>query len=319
MRNPLLLRLARYTISDTRSPQENFVTEALCHLLDHSRTVGSPFFGRFLQLFHESCDLKEYPKYAIYTQKAFRTTDGRLALPDLTIEREETSCILVEVKIEAAINQYQVSQDEIIDQLENYRRIQTKVPKRVCLLSKYNYGSVPAATARKWYQVAALLERYSASDELELFFTQDFLTYLKEERMSIPKVGYELVNGMSALCNLFEQLEIALEGFKTQKSFGYEWLGYYIMNKKKGQRIAWVGTYYEGRYLTISVEGEELSKKVAGALPEGFRDRDDQGRFHVHSVLDLESSCYFCLEADAQLDLLSKWLAKNLETVEAFS
>lgn len=130
--------------------------------------------------------------------------------------------------------------------------------------------------------------------------------------MSVPKVGYELINGMKSLNNLFQQLEIALEGYKTQKSFGYEWLGYYVLDKQKGHKIAWVGTYYDGEKVTLTVEGEKLSKKVSSKLPKDFLTKDEEGNSCVHSILDLESSYYFCLPAEKQLKLLRKWLEEKL-------
>lgn len=130
--------------------------------------------------------------------------------------------------------------------------------------------------------------------------------------MSIPRVGYELINGMKSLNNLFQQLEIALEGYNIKRSCCFDWLGYYIYDKQKSHTIAWVGTFYEGEKLTLTVEGENFQKEVSNKLPKEFLIKDEEGAFFVHTILDLEASFYFCLPAEKQLKLLSKWLAEKL-------
>jgi hypothetical protein len=316
MTDSLLLSLARYAKSDYRTARENYVTEALVFLLKRSLQTASLLFAKFMKLYLESVDVDEYEAFRIDTQKAFPTADGRVAIPDITITRLNVSHLFVEVKVEAGINLYSINQHEIIDQLEHYNRIATRLDKKTCLLSKYVYRSSRSpALHKRWYDISALLAAYTSSDPVESFLVTELHSYLQEERMSLPRVGYELTKGMEALCNLFQQIELVLEPYDTQKSFTYEWLGYYIT--KGDRKLAWIGTFYDGDKITLTIENAGIEKRLRQTPSKEFETKDNDGNPWLHATLNLEETGFFCLTAEKQVELLRKWIARKLAPLEA--
>lgn len=167
----------------------------------------------------------------------------------------------------------------------------------------------------KWADFYKLIETYQGIDDIENYLISEMKKYMEDKGMTIPKVSYELIKGMESLINLFSQLEIILEGIPNAKSFGTEWLGYYIVIN--GKKPGWVGTYYEGNRLAF----EHHDEKVVNYLknnPNKFKGESKKKNLYI-AYFDFEDNHYFCLNAEDQLDMLKKWINDHYKLIKELS
>lgn len=316
MSNKIFSILASYKPGEARTSEENYTTELLSYILAYSIKIKSTLFIEFMKLLNYEFTIEDLDYITICTQKLFKIEQNIFAIPDITINYYDKKYIFIEVKIEAAINQYEISENEIIDQLKKYERIVTKQEKEICLLTKYYYCR-PNIKKIRWYRICQLLEDYKTSDTIEEYLKKSFLYYLEEAKMSLPKkVGYEIINGVESLKNLMHQLEFMLEGYDTQKSFGSSYLGYYLVSKKsKEKKLAWVGTYYDGAQIILEVMDQACSEKIINESPSGFLLKREDGKKIVHSIFNFEDNVYFCLKPERQVEELKKWFDEKMEII----
>lgn len=326
MDRSLFSTLSKYSPTENVNPEENYSTELLVYLLRFSLENNTQLFKDFLAMFGNRVDSEDYGAYRIETQRAFRTSDEIMAYPDITIEHQE-KIILIEVKVESNLNYYTVKDEEFndktIDQIQKYKNIICTKGKSIYLLSKYSTDA-PIETdnefkgAYKWYQIHKLLNDYKNNKdhenttEIESFLIWEAIKYLEDKNMSIPRVTHDLENGVIALNSIFKQIEIVLDGVERQKSFGAEWLGYYVYDKK-----GWVGNYWEGDRLVFEQRNEKVVAHIKNKSLDvhGGYELSSNGK-HYKSFFDLKIHGYFCLSAADQLDLLKKWIDKNLHLIK---
>ncbi len=315
--------LSTYKPTEDINPEENYSTELLVYLLNNSLQRKSPLFSVFMEkLTNNVVSPESYPQFNIATQRLFFTSRNEKAFPDITIESDE-HYYFIEVKVESGINYYQVNNEDesitMINQIQKYQDISINPDKSksVFLLTKYahemSFENCPDFKSHlKWSEVYKLIESYQEIDDIENYLISEMKKYMEEKGMAILKVSYELIKGMESLNNLFSQLEIILEGIPNAKSFGAEWLGYYIV--LNGKKPGWVGTYYEGNRLVF----EHHDEKVVNYLknnPNQIKGELKKKDLYI-TYFDFEENHYFCLNAEGQLDMMKKWINDNYKLIK---
>ena len=331
MEHSLFTALSTYKPTDGVNPEENYSTELLAQLLRFSLKKGSYLFTQFAdKLLGEFVNVSDYQDIRIDTQELFYTSTNNKALnnkafPDITI-RIKDRCLFIEVKVESGLNYYEADNGdygkEIINQVSKYQGIQVK-PKNIYLLTKYHCEFDPGNCEDfkgkfRWHDVHRLLKEYSPDDPVEEYLVQETITYLEDKGMSIPKVTFEFVRGMEMLNNLFKQIETALEGYKIEKSFGYNWMGYYIyILKKTGERagVGWVGNAYESDKLLFEHQSSNVSEHIKSNNLTGY---ETSNKYKAKTYFNFEERKYFCLPPDEQVDALKQWIDENCDLIEKY-
>lgn len=328
MINNLFSILSKYKPRENISSEENFSTEILAYLLNYSLKNNTNLFSSFMKKhLSEIININDYVNFSIETQRPFITKNNSKAYPDITIENKINRIYyFIEVKIESGLNYYFLEQNgnskTVIDQIEKYEKIVSNNEKRIFLLTKYycdlslnKYGCFKNKNRIRWYEIHRnfkdyLSEHYQRKENqnIEYFLVNETIKYMEDMKMTIPKVSYELTNGMKSLNNLFQQLEIVLEGIPNKNSFGKYWLGYNIyLNKGDETTIGWVGTCYEGNRITFQIFKEE----AFSSLKEKFTDIEiSKNEKELKIYFDFEKEHYFCLSPDEQIDKLREWIRR---------
>lgn len=323
MKDSLFKILSTYKPLDTVNPEENFSTELLVYLLKYSLENGTLLFSSFMNFLGVRVEESEYEKYAIYTQLVSFTEDGKKAFPDITIDTED-ELIFIEVKLESSLNSYDIENEEnrtiAINQIQLYQTIKTLKKKNIYLLTKY-YCDLSFEDCSdfklklRWQDFYYLIKRYIAEDAVEKYLIEEVKKYMEGKNMSIPKVSYEIMNGMVSLKNLIIQLESALEGMPFKRTFGYSWLGYYLLFDSI--QICRVGTDYDGKKLMFEV----IDENVINAIESKDKSEvilEKEGKKYV-TYFDFEENHYFCLKAEEQLEILKKWIDTIYKKVVEYS
>ena len=306
--NDLILNLSYYKPNENISAEENFTTEAFVYILKFSQNNNTKLLKSFITYFDLNNQNYKYSDIKIETQRPFSTIDKNLAYPDISIEFKENLLVLIEVKINSSINIYETENGKIINQLQKYDRIIYNLQKKIFLLS--NSKNIIDYNQFQWFHVYSFLEKYNSEDHVEIFLINNFLLYLKEKNMSIPKVTYELMKGMESLNNLIKQLEIVLTDYSATKSFGYNFLGYYIREKK-----IWIGTIYDGENLNITIEDKAINKAIKDSK---YKDEFDYDGQRAYCLFNFEENYYFCLSSEKQIEKMKEWIDKMLSIIVSF-
>ncbi len=347
MEKNLFSILSVYRPTENSTPLENYSTELLVYLLNYSLANKTHLFSVFIGLLYEDAqdvEFEEYAAYSINTQQSFYITDEptRRAYPDISIETKD-KLILIEVKVESSLNYYDsrekgldendavVGGSYCIDQIELYQKIKCnkKNEKDMFLLTKYveTLKDKHCPSFKKsflWHNVGMKLSEYVQGNgyEVENFLITEVLKYMEDNKMTIPKVTYELASGMESLKSLFQQIEVVLgdANIPYKKTFGQVWLGYYLYKKcgdKKNKEIGWVGTYHSGRKLIFKYYG-----KAVCAIIEGNGESDlilSKNKSHYDAFFKFEERRYFCMNSKEQIDVLSKWITENYTKLAEYS
>jgi hypothetical protein len=322
--NNLLLALYTYA----HQQDENFTTEAFVHLLRYlqfheprqaSILIAALTRGLVAVTAEEVCEL------AITTQKHFST-----GTPDILI----SGCqyyVFVEVKAES---------DPGWDQFDKYRALLSKRSephKYLVLLSRYAVQPDEVKKADehvRWHGIAQVLGQNVAqvTDPISLFLIQQFLAFLRERRMAMERVGWELVRGVQSLMNLVSMLEEATQSSnqieKTKVQAGAGWNGFYLtLNATQ----YWLGAYYSKPYVLVfeayNVAKDPAQKAGVGRLLDKGAP-DDFGRFEKQSKtfkwvneLDLQSEHvhFFALSSENQQKIVEEFVTNSISAVMRFS
>ena len=327
----LFNRLFKYRPNENISPTENFITESFVYLLDYSLKYKT----EFLQWFFERLGIKittgDNKSFFIDTQRQFETTYDLYAMPDICIQIN-SDLYIFEVKYDSDINIYQLPDNpsSVINQIEKYQGIITDPKLQLHIYTIVIHSSVIDFKINNpdfkseilWHEIYTIIKNYRSKDSVEEHLHQEITKFMEDNKMAIPKVSYELINGMQAMLNLFKQIEIVLEKFKIpyNTSFGYSWSGYYLYkdNSKSDKYYAWIGTYWEADRLTFLFSSSKARENIVKARKEHEFDRHhDNKTFCRYFVYEKEH--FFCLSAQEQVDKLGDWISQNYQQLNELS
>ena len=184
--------LARYSAH----AEENYLTESLVYvarlLLERDRPLGLDLVNLL------ACQRGE-PWFTSTAPVQISTQVNTAAgTPDIEL-RQGGVLVYVEVKHDSPLG---------IDQLERYKDQldQASVSRRrLVLLSRSRYSKTgttldPSAYHRLyWHNIYSWLADAVTDDEVNRYFCDSLMALLEEQNMSVKKVGWEYINGVSAM------------------------------------------------------------------------------------------------------------------------
>lgn len=327
----LFNRLFKYKPSDTASPAENFITESLVHILEFSLQHKTSFLHHFFDMLGKKIEVSDYQNVFIDTQRQFETTYNLYAIPDICIQIN-SDLFVFEVKYESGINIYGLPEDldTKINQIKKYQGIVTSPPLKLNLYTLVLHSSfIDFKTDNPdfekeihWHDIYITIKNYKSENEIENYLHNEIKKFMEDNKMAIPKVSYELVNGMQALLDLFKQIEIVLEKLKIPytTSFGYNWTGFYLYkdSSKSDKYYSWIGTYWEVDRLTFLFSDQKAQDNIVKMKKEHEFERNPSSKSFCKYFF-YEKEHFFCLSAQEQLDRIEDWISENYSQLSELS
>jgi hypothetical protein len=277
--------LSRYSTSQ----EENYLTEAFVYLL---RLLFERVPEQGIQLLNEICELSQEGMFTNAGEVSI-STQGNVGEGWVDIEIwGNNQVIYIEVKHDSPLG---------IGQLEYYwEHLQTlnAKTKMLLLLTRSRLSRLETTLEQEkyhhicWYEIYNSIACASIQDEVCNHMKADFMEFLEEKKMSLKKVGWEYINGVTNLVHLVDMIEAALSeavpDIKYQKTGGWFWRGYYIQDN------LFVGVRYDLPLIVVL--------------------EDDRGYKPTYKVdLDLEKEHFFSLTKDEQFELLIKFIREGYQ------
>ncbi len=297
-RNNIFSALSRYSLAS----EENYLTEAfvfvLNHLLDKERKVG---IGILTHLCLNANEPSFDPNETIYVLTQKSTEIGR---PDIEIS-SSNKLIYVEVKHDSGLGETQ------LERYTDLLKSSNATIKHVILLTRFavDFDEQQAKPHKhvRWYEIHNWLSKVKVEDPVSEYLINSFVNFLEVKQMSVQKVNWEYINGVPALTNLINMIEVAIKAVDLKdikKSPAWGWRGFYIQNME-----FFCGIYYdEPLFLVFEIEDKTLFDKNAVSTPSyPVREKDKCIQF----LLDLEPTHFFSLDKDKQLEEITIFIKKS--------
>jgi hypothetical protein len=307
--NNLLLRLHKWAWRQ----DENFLTEAFAHLLQHLLNDEPEAAVRILQFMTKDfLVLSPAEARSVEVRTQVFTVEGT---PDLQLRTSKQTALL-EVKSES---------DADPEQLKRYRKLlrDSGLPSRLILLTRYpvNLGEHDEQpdTLIRWYEVAEWLEqeRDRCASELSKHLVSQFLGFLRQRNMTMEQVTWQLSGGVRALRALNNMLYEAANacGLKAQVLGDRTSLGIYL-----DKRNYWIGIEYDQpENLCFRTWYREVDKDAAERLGiDGLYEWTTEPGYGWKRSLNLESEDvhFFARSKASQLQRLKQFLRECLDIVK---
>ncbi|MBF0555949.1 MAG: PD-(D/E)XK nuclease family protein [Nitrospirae bacterium] len=314
--NNLLLRLHRYASRQ----DENFVTEAFAHLLDHLIQYEPVIAINILNRLTDSrfiFDISQIESIEIKTQAV--TDQGK---PDIEI-RAIDFLFFIEVKIESEFGDKQISR---------YRNELNKSGTANTLLAtitKYPYPFYQVDPNEKpdidmrWHQIVDWIEKENPSSEITKLLCNQFINFSKGRNMAMEKVNWDLVGGIKSFINLRTMIREALMAQKIQlesESSAMEYMGSFFHfkdNKSKDNRFFVGLDYKKPNIVYIETAFDSDKSEIKSNIQLGEYRTKSNGKIRWYNSLDLETEeCHFFARTKAsQLKCLEEFIKKSVNFI----
>lgn len=288
--------------------EENYLTEAFVFLLKHLLHSDHPVG---IQLLTNLCiDNDEFvfdPSEPISIATQVGMEQGR---PDIELSTPD-KLLYIEVKHDSGLGYRQLERyQEALDQsgVDNTKLI---------LLTRFSIDltSEEAKLCKhvKWFEVYNWLAEAKPEDSVSRYLMRSFLDFLEEKNMSIQKVGWEYINGVPALGNLMNMIEVAIKSTSLSiyaKSAAWGWKGFHLNDKDY-----FCGVYYSDPLSLVFQLQREIEPDEEILATSGYRyDKAPWG--YPYLSLDLEAAHFFALNKDEQLETIATFLTEVYATFQ---
>ena len=280
MVNNVFTSLSKYN----SAVDENYLTEAFVFVLNsllESDRFACLDILRNLCVKENDFDFMHDESITISTQET--TEQGR---PDIKVS-SPYKLIYIEVKHDSGLG------DKQIQRYNEALKLSKAAIKEVVLLTRFavdfNEEEEKPYKHIRWFQIYNWLYDLKVENPINEYLIKSFLKFLEVKNMSIQKIPWEYINGTPAFKNFINMLEVSIQAASLKvykKSAGWDWMGFYIENKKK-----FCGIYYD-KPLLLKFEVYAEKKTVSTA------------------TLNLESIHFFSLDKDEQLNQLTQFIKK---------
>ncbi|MBO4777267.1 MAG: hypothetical protein J5588_02125 [Bacteroidales bacterium] len=307
----------KYTELEERSQLENYLTESFVFILKYLIKSFPLDAIKILDLFgievteNQLVDPKT-KNIQIETQKIFCAKDfvdkkieKNEARPDIVIYQPFDQKTIIEVKVDASLNSYDLKKGKQIDQVDFYKNI--KGVKEVYTLSKHFIDKDGFSNKVRWFQIYEILRKN------ESFVVKEFCKFLNEKNMGeIKKLNKESV--FDFLCSVNELPSLIKEAWKnseikdtleTKLSWGDNEFGYYVDENPSrfvGLSKTENKTYKDAILYLDMYPSKEFMESFDKFNDEWFVLRDV---IKIEKMFDLESG-------EAQLKMLTDWLKNKV-------
>jgi len=282
---------------------ENYLTESLVFvintLLQQEPSVGLNILTQLCVKNNDFCfDADE--TVTISTQEM--TEQGR---PDIKVSTPD-KLIYIEVKHDSPLGPQQISRYK--------RALESSVAtvKHVVLLTRFaidfeEQEEKPYKHVR-WFEVYNWLEeaKVKLKDPIAVYLIDSFNSFLEVKQMSLQKVGWEYINGVPALNNLVNMLEVAIQGASIPiygKSPGWDYKGFWLEDRE------FISVIYYNDHLLITFELVDKRKYNKELLDESSYELRE-GKERLWFRLDLEKRHFFSLDKNEQLEEITNFVKK---------
>ena len=281
---------------------ENYLTESFVFvintLLQQERSIGIEILNRLCVENNEfSFDIGE--DVSVSTQEM--TEQGT---PDIKVS-SPNKLIYIEVKDSSPVDP---------EQLKRYKKAlepSTAAIKHVVLLTRFAVDfdaeqERPYKHAR-WFEVYNWLASTKAQDPVSVYLIESFKSFLEVKQMSIQKVGWEYINGVPALTNLINMIEVAIQGAGVPfypaypRAVALDSRGFYMETNE-----LWCGVYYSDHLVVVyQITNKKNFNAKLVEIPS-YPIRED--RWAIWFRLPLEDKHFFSLDKDKQLEEITKFV-----------
>ena len=287
---------------------ENYLTESFIYivntLLSRERTLGIEILNK---LCFENSNVCFTINENIYISTQDMTEQG---IPDIKISSPD-KLIYIEVKRKSDVGYRQI---------ERYKEALLSSSASIKCVNLITRDPIDFKTDEekphkhiRWYEVYNWLDttRKGAKDAVSIYIIQEFMVFLEVKQMTIQKVGWEYINGVPALVNLMNMIEIAIQRtalriYKRQPSWWY--IGYYVENSDY-----FCGIFYdEPSVIKFELsDRNKFDKNLIKKTSNSFEDKE-MLRFR----LPLEDNHFFSLNKDDQVDMITNFLKTAYEDAQ---
>jgi hypothetical protein len=301
--NNLLDSLSRWASSQ----QENFLTEAFVHLLDHLTESSPRSFAALVTNLSDGVitpNEDTAPDFHVVSQ--ISTDEGA---PDIEISGPD-SYALVEVKDQSPVN---------LDQLERYSRlIFDREENKSCLILLTRYPAPPVESSElvapvRWTQVSRWLTEIIEEENLDdvaSYLASQFMAYLNGKGIVVERVGWELEPGLRQLTllkSMFEEALVSAGVERVYTAYGADFTGVSVQK---------TGTTQSGYWMTIvfSDPGVVMFTVLGECLIENpIQTWEEAGnvRRRYLNLVD-EDVHFFARSVDSQLAIVEEFATSSL-------
>jgi len=278
---------------------ENYLTESFVFvintLLQQECSIGIEILTQLCVNNNEfSFDIDE--NISVSTQET--TEQGT---PDIKVS-SPNKLIYIEVKDYSPVDS---------EQLRRYKKalgLSNTPIKHLILLTRFpvdysEHQGIPDKCIR-WFEVYNWLAsaKDKAKDPVNLYLIDEFKSFLEVKQMSIQKVGWEYINGMPAMNNLIDMIDVAIQALSVKywKSARWAHKGFYVEDNK-----LWCGIHYNNPLvITFEMNKRKFNSKLIKAPSYEMRG----GKEHIWFRLPLEDRHFFSLNKDEQLEEITKFV-----------
>lgn len=290
---------------------ENYLTESFVflvnELLHREPLFGADFLNHICVVNNE---FRFIPNETIRVSTQEVTEQGT---PDIKIS-SINKLIYIEVKHDSPLG---------IRQISRYRKAleSSAVPiKRVILLTRFAVDLDESEKPDKhirWFEIYNYLASSKAKidDPACIYLIDSFNSFLEAKQMTLQKVTWEYMNGLPAMINLINMIEVAVQSsgidfYKTYpKSAGWDFKGFNLQNQDY-----WCGIYFNNP-LVVTFEIMDKAKYDKNKLPKP-KYVLQEGKKRLWFRLPLEEIHFFALDRDQQLDEIAKFMKTSHSEAE---
>ncbi len=292
--------LAKYS----SATEENYLTEAFVFvintLLRREHLIGIDILSQICVKNNEFCfDTDEM--ISVSTQEV--TEQGT---PDIKV-CSPNKLIYIEVKHDSPLG---------YRQLERYKEAlesSTATIKYVVLLTRYTidfeeFEEKPYKHIR-WFEIYNWLAsaKDKTEDSVSGYLIEQFISFLEAKQMSMQKVGWEYINGVAALNNLVNMIEVAINASDIRfypgypRAAGWDFKGFWM-----GDKQFWCGIHYNNPLVITFelVDKQNFNQKQVTTTNYELR----EGKERLWFRLPLEDIHFFSLDKDKQVEAITNFV-----------
>jgi len=268
------------------SAEENYLTEAFAYLvkiLCERKPVDALTLINLITGTLPVHPISNIQILKVETQRDF----GKYGIVDMVIEEDDDTVIFIEIKHDSPLGQNQLeSYFQALEELRkpNYRLVLLKRYKDVSEsigLDKSQYHLIT------WYEIHKWLHSIIKDDEVMTYIINEFQTFLEEKDMKQKRVSWEYIQGIPALLDFRNLLEVVKNEVMPTKHL------------KRTQGWSRVGLYIDRHYFF----GVRYAKPLTLVYENNF------GNYPTSTAsMNLEDKHFFSLNADEQLNVLVDFL-----------
>ena len=280
---------------------ENYLTESFVFLINSILQREYPIGVRILNYLcsndKDFCfDIDE--DISVSTQET--TEEGT---PDIKVS-SPNKLIYIEVKHDSPLGHRQISRYK--------KALESSAAdiKHVVLLTRFAIDILEQEEKPykhiRWFQVYNWITeaKDKLKDPIGIYLIDAFRYFLEVKQMSLQRVGWEYINGIPALNNLFTMLEIAIQGASIpvySKSAGWDYKGYWLEGKK------YISVIHYDDPLVITFEIADKTKYDKNLLGKSTYELRE-GKERLWFRLPLEDIHFFSLDKDRQLEEITNFI-----------